>query len=166
MAHPVWSLPPKPCAFCGTGFSRRRLETRKAFLQRRFCSLSCANSKAGRLTKHGYSWRARKHLKRKCEACGSTMRLIAHHVDQDKSNNTPGNIQTLCKWCHDFWHATQKRLGLSSAGRMPALNLDGSQATQESPAAYPVGWTDLEVLETQLSRKSPFSSEELSSKRR
>ena len=125
MPHPKWTLPPKPCAHCGNLFSRREQEAKRAFQRRRYCSLSCANSKRGPLTKHGYSWRARKHLKESCEACGSTHRLIAHHVNQDKSENTPQNIQTLCKRCHDFWHATQKRRGWLIAGRMPVLEWDG-----------------------------------------
>jgi len=113
--------PSKPCAACGTAISRRRfggrLEDLTAFRRRRFCSLSCANTRRT-LTKHGYSWRARKHLKSSCEACGSASDLQAHHVDLDRSNNEPGNIQTLCKPCHDFWHATAKRLGRSGAGKM------------------------------------------------
>ena len=98
-----------------------RLEDLSAFRRRAFCSLTCANSKRGPLTKHGYSWRARKHLKSACEACSQETSLIAHHLDQRASNNVPSNIQTLCKHCHDFWHATQKRRGRPIAGRMPPL---------------------------------------------
>jgi hypothetical protein len=97
-----------------------RLEDLSAFKRRKFCSLSCANTRSD-LTKHGYSWRARKHLKEKCEACGYQRALQAHHVDQDIRNNQPENIQTLCKHCHDFWHTTAKRLGKIKAGRMPSL---------------------------------------------
>ena len=73
------------------------------------------------LTKHGFSWRARKHLKPKCEACGHPYRLQAHHINQDIRDNRPENIQTLCKHCHDFWHTTAKRRGKTVAGRMPCL---------------------------------------------
>ena len=138
-----WYLPPKPCAFCSIPFSRRRLESQRAFGLRRFCSLSCAGSRTGPLTKHGYSWRARKHLKPTCEACGANVRLIAHHVDQDKSHNTPENIQTLCKWCHDFWHSTAKRRGLLIAGRMPVLLSLGRLDSEEQQTTFPLGWTDL-----------------------
>jgi hypothetical protein len=114
----------KPCATCGTPLFRRRfggrLEDLSAFNKRRFCSLSCANTRL-ELTKHGYSWRARKHLRISCEACGSALSLEAHHVDQDRTNNQPENVQTLCSPCHDFWHATAKRIGRSIAGRMPLL---------------------------------------------
>lgn len=117
--------PIKSCETCGIALLRQtfngRLEDRSAFLRRRFCSLTCANSKKGPLTKHGYSWRARKHLKAACEACGTIKSLHAHHVDQDKANNSPENIETLCKHCHDFWHATARRLGRAIAGKMPRI---------------------------------------------
>jgi hypothetical protein len=151
----------KPCENCGTCMSRKRygavLEDLTAFSKRRFCSLSCANTRKT-LTKHGYSWRARKHLKALCEACGTDQQLQAHHIDQDKRNNEPTNIQTLCRWCHDFHHATAKRLGLAVAGRMASLGL---------PSGFPLGWTALEPSEMPSSRsrrtrslpKSPESSE-------
>ena len=116
--------PIKHCIQCGALMTRKRynghLEDMQAFLRRKFCSLSCANTRKD-LTKHGYSWRARKHLKDKCEACGYEKRLQAHHIDQDNTNNDPQNIQTLCKHCHDFWHTTQKRNGKEVAGKMPCL---------------------------------------------
>lgn len=114
----------KYCECCGGEMLRkrfnRRLEDLSAFQKRRFCSLSCANTRTD-LTKHGYSWRARKHLKEKCEACGYKRALQAHHLDQNQANNEPENIQTLCKHCHDFWHTTAKRLGKKVAGKMPYL---------------------------------------------
>jgi hypothetical protein len=115
---------PKSCAACGQAISRKRYgkqrEALSAFRRRKFCSLSCANTRE-ELTKHGYSWRARKHLKLSCEACGSAQSLEAHHIDQDNRNNDPTNIQTLCGPCHDFWHATARRLGRATAGKMPRL---------------------------------------------
>lgn len=144
----------KPCERCGSLMLRKRygerLEDLTVFYKRRFCSLSCANTKKT-LTKHGYSWRARKHLQLSCEACGERRQLHAHHVDQTKSNNDPSNIQTLCKWCHNFLHATAKRLGRPLAGRMVSLEL-----RQESN----IGWTDLGASETPSSLKSLKRSEE------
>lgn len=114
----------KSCANCGLVMLRARfggrLEDLTAFRKRRFCSLSCANTRKV-LTKHGYSWRARKHLKTSCEACGSVKSLEAHHVNQRKADNRSENIQTLCSPCHDFWHATAKRIGRRIAGRMASL---------------------------------------------
>ncbi len=121
--------PEKHCETCGTAFVRKmtggRLEDRSVFLRRRFCSLSCANTR-GELTKGSHHWRARRHRLTACEACGERRALHVHHCDQDETNNEPANLQTLCKWCHNFWHATQKRLGLPIAGRMPGLLSLGS----------------------------------------
>ena len=132
----------KPCANCGTSMFRKRfagrLEDLTVFNKRRFCSLSCANTRQ-ELTKHGYSWRARKHLKACCEACGSSSKLEAHHIDQVKANNAAENIQTLCGYCHDFWHSTARRLGREVAGRMPSL---------VSQTAFPTGHSALEPSET------------------
>ena len=135
---------PKPCATCGQIMFRKRygsqLEDMSAFNKRKYCSRSCGNTRVV-LTKHGYSWRARKHLKPSCEACGWPHKrsLVAHHVDQDITNNAPENIQTLCKTCHDFWHATAKRLGRSIAGRMPSL---------EPRLGSPIGWSACTPSET------------------
>jgi hypothetical protein len=122
----VLSETPKSCECCGSVMLRKRygkhLEDMAAFLKRRFCSLSCANTRTD-LTKHGYSWRARKFLKEKCEACGHRSRLQAHHMDQNIKNNAPSNIQTLCKHCHDFWHTTARRRGWVIAGRLAHLEL-------------------------------------------
>lgn len=117
--------PTKFCKFCGNLLERKRyngrLEDFGVFHRRKFCSLFCSESKTDGLTKHGYSWRARKFLKQRCEACGLDRDLHAHHIDQDITRNVSENIQTLCMNCHGFWHATARRIGRPIAGRMPAL---------------------------------------------
>lgn len=98
---------PKPCETCGVLMSRKRfngvLEDSVTFKRRRFCSLSCANTRT-EVGYHGLSWRARKHLKTSCEACGSVYMLAAHHKDGDRENNEASNIQTLCVRCHARLH--------------------------------------------------------------
>jgi hypothetical protein len=118
-------LPDKICEICGTPFNRRvmangRLQDVKLFLEQRHCSRICGNSRK-ELKPKSYLWRSRKHRKPECEACGYTKRLAVHHCHQDHTNNDPSNLQTLCSHCHDFWHATAKRLGEVVAGRMPCL---------------------------------------------
>jgi hypothetical protein len=124
MAMPRKKDPKKSCERCGVPLTRSvtggRLEDMGVFLRRRFCSLTCANSRDS-VKKGTLHWRARRLRKEMCEACGAPKSLQAHHVDQDLRNNDPTNVQTLCKHCHDFWHTTQKRRGLSIAGRMPPL---------------------------------------------
>jgi RecJ-like exonuclease len=43
---------------------------------------------------------ARKQRKDHCEKCGGTEKLHIDHIDKDRSNNKPSNLQTLCKDCH------------------------------------------------------------------
>jgi len=117
----------KQCDACGTMFNRRRMpsgrmEDAAIFQRRKYCSLSCANSRK-EVTLSALLWRARKHRKDACESCGFTKRLHVHHCDQNPANNDPSNLQTLCSHCHDFWHTTAKRLGHQVAGRMPFLGL-------------------------------------------
>lgn len=121
---PRKSDPEKSCETCGVPLTRKqtggRLEDRGTFLRRRYCSLSCANSKP-LVGKQGNHWRARQHRKAACEACGATTSLHVHHCDANPANNTLPNLQTLCVHCHNFWHALLTRRGLPIAGRMPAL---------------------------------------------
>lgn len=119
--------PEKRCSICGARFWRKRfgsgrLEDRAAYLKRRFCSLSCASSQSkGGLSRNAYQARARKHLKAACECCPSTTRLHAHHVNEDWTDNRPENVQTLCAFCHQFWHATHRRHGMTPTQPMPRL---------------------------------------------
>lgn len=122
MGRPRKQVPPRPCATCGKTMYRKRFATRledpSRFAARRFCSLSCANTRV-EVGYHGNSWRARQHLKDSCERCGLTEKLQAHHSDHDRSNNTSENIQTLCGYCHAWWHHETRRLGRTISGRAP-----------------------------------------------
>lgn len=127
MPRPAKQAPEKRCMICGARFGRKRfvdgrLEDLTAFMKRGFCSLSCANSRSkGGLSRNAYQARARKLLKKACEACGDSRKLHAHHVDEDWTNNEPSNVQTLCTFCHHFWHAMHKRHGEKASRLMPAL---------------------------------------------
>jgi hypothetical protein len=66
---------------------------------------------------------ARKHLKKNCEACGAPgvfIPLQAHHCNGNRRQNNVGNIQTLCRDCHRFWHKKLRKLGLPYS-KMPVL---------------------------------------------
>jgi 5-methylcytosine-specific restriction endonuclease McrA len=51
----------------------------------------------------------RRYLKIACESCGfvpeQERQLEIHHIDQDRLNNDPANLQTLCSNCHSLIHA-------------------------------------------------------------
>ena len=46
----------------------------------------------------------------KCQCCGiedgklQTNKLIVHHIDVDRQNNSPSNLITLCTQCHLSLH--------------------------------------------------------------
>jgi hypothetical protein len=125
MPMPRKPEPTKTCEHCGVTFTRKttngRLEDLGVFKRRKYCSLTCANSRKHPEHWETHHWRARKLRGKVCEACGSVTSLHAHHVDQNPENNAPENIQTLCKHCHGFWHNTAKRRKWAVAGRMPPL---------------------------------------------
>lgn len=39
-----------------------------------------------------------------CGASGENRRLVVHHIDFNKKNNAPSNLQTLCVSCHGRLH--------------------------------------------------------------
>ncbi len=125
--------PEKTCERCGEVFGRARgktgknagrLEERRVFLKRRYCSNACRleaaveNMNRARQPKRPHY---RDHLVGECEACGTTDELHGHHVDGNHSNDKPENIQTLCAICHGFWHRLIGRSQSRIKGRMPRL---------------------------------------------
>lgn len=125
--HKPKAAEPRQCEHCSKLLERRRnaagrLEGFRDFMRRRFCSLSCANSRPkGGTSRKASHYHARKQRAECCEACGTTKRLQAHHIDEDWKNNDPANLQTLCVFCHAFWHAMHRRLGVAPTQRMPKL---------------------------------------------
>ena len=148
MGRPAKAEQQKCCERCADPMMRKRfggrLEDMGAFSRRKYCSLSCANTKEGQLHWGTYHWRARKFLKSQCGACGSTEKRHAHHVDGNPRNNDSRNIQTLCVYCHNYCHATADRLGWTQPGRLPRLH----------------GWTDLRDSAIASSPKLQKSSSE------
>lgn len=117
-------IPLKNCETCGTILVRKRfnktLEDFTTFLRRRFCSLSCANSRdKGGDSETRCRIRAQEFKGDSCEACGSVKNLHAHHVNCNWSDNRKENIQTLCESCHHSWHARHLVHGLQPMTRMP-----------------------------------------------
>lgn len=40
-----------------------------------------------------------------CIQCGSTSRLVVHHVNHDYQDNSPDNLQVMCTFCHAAYHS-------------------------------------------------------------
>lgn len=112
--------PKKYCMTCGALLTRKRyanrLEDYGAFLRRKYCSLSCANTRPEK-TPDGWRWTARKSCGPACEACGSKSKLHVHHRNQDIKDNSPKNLQTLCGSCHAKHHHSIRRRGQMVHGK-------------------------------------------------
>lgn len=100
--------PVKFCDQCGKQLERKRfngrLEDPTVFLNRRYCDLICSGLAHRTLTDAALSNRARVYRKDQCETCGTTVTLQVHHLDEDRTNNDPSNLMTLCRPCHTKWH--------------------------------------------------------------
>lgn len=69
-------------------------------------------------------------LKSACETCGAKSRLGLHHKDEDRTNNSPENLATLCPSCHTSLHwdmgkkAWRRRGDTCSVCGKPSKRLD------------------------------------------
>lgn len=109
MPRPAMDLPEKCCERCNKAIQRKRygerLEDATAFLKRRFCSLSCANTR-GNWGESSTATRreAHKSVSAVCNRCGKSGRNHVHHKDKNPRNNQPTNLETLCPSCHKIAH--------------------------------------------------------------
>lgn len=124
MGRPRATDPVKHCATCGTVLTRKmfgdRIEDMTRFKARKYCDKICmANGfvKDVLSSSKQYCKRARAHLGTSCDACGAMTRLQAHHIDGQRRNNSPENIQTLCISCHASHHHRARSAGLMVAGK-------------------------------------------------
>ncbi len=116
----------RDCEFCGKTYHRKRdrsgrLEDLGKFNRRRFCSVSCSAKRRRPREITQARREAQRHNAGKCEVCTAVLETLVHHVDGDSDNNEPDNRQTLCLYCHSFWHAMLRRVGLEPTKRMPRL---------------------------------------------
>lgn len=148
MGFPAIATPVKQCEWCGTSFERKRtgkrhqLECASNFMRRRFCSISCAAAKQHATeppTAAASRKRAQKSVSGFCEACGTSADLTIHHVNGDPMDNSPSNMQTLCRQCHAFWHGLLKRIGRKPETPMPRLIEFKNCAPSATPSSRKLG---------------------------
>lgn len=108
--------PEKFCLVCGQRMERKRfngrLEDMGRFKQRKYCSPECFGIASQKPDASLAAARKRsvKFLGGRCEICGTTQNLQAHHKDMNPWNNTPENIMTLCGSCHTKFHWAHGKL--------------------------------------------------------
>jgi hypothetical protein len=98
------------CQHCGSKLERKRrgrsLEDLGAFSRRKYCGVECmALAMVKPVVGRGaHQVRARRHLKSRCESCGTTEGLQPHHKNRDWADDREENIGTLCGSCHMKLH--------------------------------------------------------------
>jgi hypothetical protein len=84
-----------------------------------YCSRACSNEhRVGPLSQSWKGGVSQEYViktckKDKCERCGSTRYLRAHHIDRDRNIN---RVETLCQSCHTYEHRVHDDLGRFTSG--------------------------------------------------
>ena len=109
----------------------------------------------------------RNHRRYSCELCGIRDRLELDHINETHEDNSPGNLQTLCKHCH----MTKTRMGEPLFGalrrlieedpKMKATKLHGSvtwhRQLKDAPPIHTL-WSDYEL---DLDRQDLYTEDEV-----
>ncbi len=114
------------CSFCFTSFEKRPAQIKASKSGLLFCSRACKDHAQSILsgeafhdmrpdhyTNGGAAYReiAFKHHPKKCNRCGYarfTPVLRVHHIDRNRKNNKPENLEILCPTCHEDEHFIAK----------------------------------------------------------
>lgn len=121
---------PKPvrsCERCETQLVPRifsgKEEAYTAFMNRRFCSLICSNTRGqkGKSRTQQMVQARGAALKENCECCGGRERLAIHHINEVWRDGRLENLQTLCVFCHQQWHGLHRKWGIRCSTPMPPL---------------------------------------------
>lgn len=95
------------CPVCGGEKKNKKAVT---------CGYSCSNT-LFRSGPNNPNWKESNyrstcfyHHEKKCLVCGFDYIVVAHHVDEDKSNNSPENLVPLCPNHHEMIHSSHRDL--------------------------------------------------------
>lgn len=94
------------------------------------CSYACANKHFNgrrRKLKRYRSICFRWHQK-KCIICGEDKIVDVHHLDENNSNNDPGNLVPLCPTHHAYLHSRHRHLIIAKVYRYVAEFLSVAQS--------------------------------------
>jgi len=58
-----------------------------------------------------YSKKAFEYYGKVCNRCSSVDKLLVHHKDENRANNSMNNLEVLCKSCHQNHHCVRDMLG-------------------------------------------------------
>lgn len=105
----------KICPVCNTPFVA---EIRQGKKEQITCSTGCANTYFRSGNNHpnyvdgtsNYSTICFQHHGHQCAVCPESVIVEAHHLDGDRSNNTPANLVPLCPTHHRYWHSKHRYL--------------------------------------------------------
>lgn len=96
----------KVCENCKKEFTWFGRKGTTGFKKARFCSLSCANSRAEywKVNATRYQTIAFNNHEKKCIVCGFDKIVAVHHYDHNRKNNHPSNLIPLCPNHHEMIH--------------------------------------------------------------
>lgn len=72
------------------------------------CGRSCANKMYPRRKKTAYRTICFDNHAKECVVCGERRIVEVHHLDEDNTNNSPGNLVPLCPTHHKYWHSRHR----------------------------------------------------------
>ena len=118
MAMPRKTDPEKYCAYCEKRLVRKRfssgvLESLLAFSRRKYCDRRCMAEAFDQRHGADVGWSTAHYHARKivpkgpCNRCGKPDALDVHHLDGNHQNNSPENLERICRSCHIREHHTK-----------------------------------------------------------
>lgn len=111
--------PEEYCEYCGKKLERKRLpngdlEYLFHFTRRKYCDRRCMAAAFD--SRHGQEtgWSTTHYHARKivppgsCSHCGKPNARDIHHKDGNHRNNSPDNLERICRSCHNRLHREKK----------------------------------------------------------
>lgn len=105
----------KRCAYCGkimeiAKLKNGYLESASQYNRKKYCNRDCMKKAFRKDETESVSWsNMHRHARMiippaNCKICGSATNVDVHHKDGNYLNNSPENLQRLCRSCHNLQH--------------------------------------------------------------